>query len=61
MTSTTLDEASIYPAPTDSNDDAAVKHHYTDFENSTYMVISKVAYLIGVPNGSLRAIMSLRS
>ena len=49
MTSTTLDEPSIYPAPTDSNDDAAVKHHYTDFENSTYMVISKVAYLIGVP------------
>ena len=49
MTSTITDELSIYQATTDSNDDAAVKHHYTDFENSTYMVISKVAYLIGVP------------
>lgn len=25
------------------------KHPYTNYENSTYMVISKVAYLIGVP------------
>lgn len=25
------------------------KHAYTDFENSTYMVVSKIAYLIGVP------------
>lgn len=37
MASTTMEEPSIYQAPTDSNEDAAVKHHYTDFENSTYM------------------------
>ncbi len=27
----------------------SAKHTYTDFENSTYMVVSKIAYLIGVP------------
>ena len=33
-------------------DDAAArdqKKAYTDYENSTYTVVSKVAYLIGVP------------
>ena len=33
----------------DFEDQIAARQQYTLYENSTYMVVSKIAYLIGVP------------
>lgn len=36
-------------------------HVYSDFENSTYLIVSKIAYLIGVPKKFLKMSTSRQS